>query len=173
MEVPNVRVCDLLALSGKLRKEMVDQTHTQNKVPAVGAALVTLPEMPVEFVTPLREIEVVVTGRHREMGLLDEGSEIVIVREDLCKELGLEVSKKRRMTMQTANREKEEMQGCVEYLKLEIGGVKTYAHAFVVQIAPYRLLLGRPWQKGVKLGKIKQVDGSVEVEILDPGKKEK
>ena len=59
MEVPNVRVCDLLALSGKLRREMVDQTHTQNKVPAVGAALVTLPEMPVEFVTPLREIEVV------------------------------------------------------------------------------------------------------------------
>ena len=107
------------------------------------------------------------------MGLLDEGSEIVIVREDLCKELGLEVSKKRRMTMQTANGEKEEMQGCVEYLKLEIGGVKTYAHAFVVQIAPYQLLLGRPWQKGVKLGKIKQVDGSVKVEILDPGEEEK
>jgi len=60
---------------------------------------VTLPEIPVEFVTPLQEIEVVVIGRHREMGLLDESSEIVIVQEDLCKELGLEVNKKRRMTM--------------------------------------------------------------------------
>jgi len=148
---------------------MVDQTRTQNKVPAVGAALVTLPEMPVEFPTPLREVEVVVIGRYRELGLLDEGSEIVIVREDLCKELGLEVNKKRRMTMQTANRGKEEMQGCVEYLELEVRGVKTYAHAFVVQSAPYWLLLGRLWQKGVKLGKIKRADGSVEVEISDPG----
>ena len=103
------------------------------------------------------------------MGLLDEGSEIVIVREDLCDELGLEVNRKRRMTMQTANGGKEELQGCVEYLELEVGEVKTYAHAFVVQSVPYRLLLGRPWQKGVKLGKIEQADGSIEVEILDPG----
>jgi len=57
----------------------------------------------------------------------------------------------------------------VEYLELEVGGVKTCAHAFVVQLAPYRLLLGRPWQKGVKLGKIEKADRSVEVEISDPG----
>jgi len=169
VEVLNIRVHDLLALSGDLRREIVDQTHTQNKVLAVGAALVTLPEMPVEFATPLREVEVVVMGQRHELGLLDEGSEIVIVREDLCKELGLKVNKKRRMTMQTANGGKEEMQGCMEYLELEVGGVKTYAHAFVVQSAPYRLLLGRPWQKGVKLGKIEQADGSMEVEISDPG----
>jgi len=53
-----------------------------------------------------------------------------------------------------ANRGKEEIQEHVEYLELEVGGVKTYAHAFVVQIALYWLLLGRPWQKGVKLVKI-------------------
>jgi len=75
----------------------------------------------------------------------------VIVREDLCKELGLEVNKKRRITMQMANGGKEEMQGCVEYLELEVGGVKTYAHAFVVQSAPYWLLLGRPLLRRTKL----------------------
>jgi len=89
-----------------------------------------------------------------ELGLLDEGSEIVIVQEDLCKEPGLEVNEKRKMTMQMANRGKEEIQEYVEYLELEVGGVKTYAHAFVVQIALYWLLLGRPWQNGVKLVKI-------------------
>jgi len=47
------------------------------------------------------------------------------------------------------------MQGYVEYLELEMEGVKIYAHAFVVQIALYWLLLGRPWQKEVKLRKIK------------------
>ena len=62
VEVPNIRVCDLLALSGDLQQEMVDQTRTQNKVPAVGAVLVTLPEMPVKFATSLREVEVVLWG---------------------------------------------------------------------------------------------------------------
>jgi len=66
------------------------------------------------------------------LGLLDEGSEIVIVREDLYDELGLEVNRKRRMMMQTMNGGKEELQRCVEYLELEVGGVKTYAHVFVV-----------------------------------------
>jgi len=79
VEVPNIQVHDLLALSGDLRREMVDQTCTQNKVPTVGAALVTVPKMPLEFTTPLREIEVVVMGRCRKWGLLDEGSEVVIV----------------------------------------------------------------------------------------------
>ena len=41
--------------------------------------------------------------------MLDEGSEIVIVRKDLCKEPGLEVNKKRRMTMQMTNGGKEEI----------------------------------------------------------------
>ena len=62
VEVPNIRVCDLLALSGDLQQEMVDQTRIQNKVPAVGAVLVTLPEMPVKFATSLREVEVVLWG---------------------------------------------------------------------------------------------------------------
>jgi len=79
VEALNIRVRDLLALSGDLRREMVDQTRTQNKVPTVGAVLVTVPKMPLEFTTPLQEIEVVVMGRCQEWGLLDEGSEVVIV----------------------------------------------------------------------------------------------
>ena len=62
----------------------------------------------------------------------------------MYKELGLEVNKKRRMTIQMANGGKEKMQECMEYLELEVGGVKTYAHAFVVQLVPYQLLLGKP-----------------------------
>jgi len=55
-------------------------------------------------------------------------------------------------------------------LELEVKGVKTYAHTFVVWSAPYWLLLGRSWQKGVKLEKIKRENGSMEIEISDPGK---
>jgi len=49
IEVPNIRVCNLLALSRDLQWEMVDQTHIQNKVLTVGATLVTVLERPVEF----------------------------------------------------------------------------------------------------------------------------
>jgi len=73
------------------------------------------------------------------------------------------------MIIQTTNEGKERRLGYVEYVELEVGGVKTYAHVFVVQSALYWLLLGRPWQKKVKLGKIEQIDGSIEVEILDLG----
>jgi len=42
-----------LVLSEELRREIVDLTHTQNKVPAVGVVLITLLEIPVEFAMPL------------------------------------------------------------------------------------------------------------------------
>jgi len=132
-----------------------------------------VPKIPVEFVISLQEIEVVVMGRQRELGLLDKGSEIVIVREDLCDELGLEVNRKKRIMMQTANSEKKELQGYVEYLELEVKGVRTYAHAFVMQLAPYQLLLGRSWQKGVKLEKIEQENSSIEIKISDLGESRK
>jgi len=69
--------------------------------------------------------------------------------------MGLVVNREQKIMIWTANRGKKEMLGCIEYLELEVEGVRTYVHAFVVQSAPYQLLLGRLWQKEVKLGKIK------------------
>jgi len=48
-------------------------------MPAVGATLATMPGTPLEFMTPLQEVKAVVMGRQRELGLLDERSEIVII----------------------------------------------------------------------------------------------
>jgi len=91
---------------------MVEQTCTQNKLPVVRDTLVTVPEAPVEFVTLLKKVEVIVMGRHREIGLLGEGLEIMIIRGDLCDELGVEVNMKRKMTMQTANGERGDARMC-------------------------------------------------------------
>ncbi|KAF8798515.1 hypothetical protein BYT27DRAFT_7069148, partial [Phlegmacium glaucopus] len=75
------------------------------------------------------------------------------------------VNKKRRMMMQVANNIKEGLNGCAAFLEIDVGGIKTYAHTFVVDSAPYCLLLGRPWQKGVRLGKIEKDNGEVDVVI--------
>ncbi|KAF8816293.1 hypothetical protein BYT27DRAFT_7277147 [Phlegmacium glaucopus] len=167
IQVPNIKVKDLLSLSGDLCKVMVETVRTQ-KLATTNAAMITVPEVPVEFTTPLREVDIILMGKKAEVGLLDDGSEIVVIRRDLCEELGVTVNRNRRMTMQVANNVKEGLKGCAEFLEIDVGGIKTYAHVFVVDSAPYRLLLGRPWQKGVKLGKIEKDNGEVDVVITDP-----
>lgn len=169
--VPDVTVNDLVSLSGDLRKELVEYTRTQripkDKSQPLSSSLLTKP-LQLDYSTPLREIPVTLAGKKEEMGLLDEGSEIVVVRKDLWEEIGFKVNPAVNMMMQTANGGKEAMKGCAEFLEVTVGGLRTWVHAFIVPQAPYKLLLGRPWQKSVKLAKEEYPDGQVEVTIHDP-----
>ncbi|KAG2047091.1 hypothetical protein BDR06DRAFT_850063, partial [Suillus hirtellus] len=77
------------------------------------------------------------------------------------------INKEVHMRMQTANGGSQEMARCVEMLEIEVEGVRTWAHAYVVPNAPYRLLLGRPWQQLVCLSKVEDTNG-IQVSICDP-----
>lgn len=138
--VPHLTVADLLAISPELRKETVEHCRT-HRVPASTTAIstnasVSLPPAQVERATPLREIRVTLNGIHSELGLLDEGSEIVVIREDVWKKTMAPINPDARMRMQTANGGSQEMAGCVEMLEIEVEGIKTWAHAYVVPNAP-------------------------------------
>ena len=109
---------------------------------ALVSALIRL--FQVEFAEPLCELKVIVNGKKEELGLLDGGSEIVLIREDLWKEVGASVNVKRQMMMEAVNGLTSELTGCVEMLEINVEGLKTWAHAFIVSSAPYRLLLGHP-----------------------------
>ena len=63
-----------------------------------------------------------------------------IIPSPMWEELGFEVNKARLMLMQSANGLKEAMEGCAEFLELEVGGMKTWAHALIVPNAPFRLI---------------------------------
>ncbi|KAG2046146.1 hypothetical protein BDR06DRAFT_863405, partial [Suillus hirtellus] len=115
----------------------------------------------------LRELCVTLNRVHPELGLLDEGSEIVIIREDIWKKTNTPRNQGIHMRMQTANRGVQEMGGCVEMLEIDVDGIKTWAHAYVVLDAPYRLLLGRLWQRLVCLSKNETRD-EVSITISDP-----
>jgi len=96
----------------------------------------------LEYSVPLREIQVQV-ARKDEDALLDEGSEIVVVRKDLWEELSMgPMNKKWMMMIETANGAKEAMERCTEFLEIKVDGIKTWAHAYVTPHAPFRLLLG-------------------------------
>jgi hypothetical protein len=69
--------------------------------------------------------------------------------------------------MQTENGGAQDMGGCVEMLEIEVEGIKSWVHAYVVPDTPYRLLLGHPWQKLVCLSKVEDTD-KVYITIQDP-----
>jgi len=171
--VPNITVADLLAISPELRKEAVEHCRT-HRVPAPATilstnalALKTPSPRLIEHTTPLREIRVTLNGVHPELGLLDEGSEIVVIRKDIWEKTKAPINREICMRMQTANGGSQEMAGCVEMLEIDVEGIKTWAHAYVVPDTPYRLLLGRPWQRLVRLAKSEDTTG-VHVSVHDP-----
>ncbi|KAF8889393.1 hypothetical protein BD779DRAFT_1469895 [Infundibulicybe gibba] len=174
--VPNVTVGELLALSGDLRKETVEQCRTTRIPNNISTAAITNNEpggqppvdIRVDHATALRELEVILSGGHVEKALLDEGSEIVVIRKDLRDELKLKTNGQVSMTMETANGGSEQMGGCVEWMEIKVDGLTTWAHAYVVPNAPYRLLLGRPWQRHVLLKKVEDSNGNVFITLSDP-----
>ena len=121
----------------------------------------------MKYTEPLWELRVVVNGKKEELGLLDGGLEIVLIREDLWEEVRASVNVKKRMMMEAANGSTSELLGCVEMLEIDVEGLKTWAHAFIVPLAPYWLLLGHPWQRLVHL-KQEETEDSVLVTIHNP-----
>ncbi|KAF7761173.1 hypothetical protein Agabi119p4_10582 [Agaricus bisporus var. burnettii] len=106
-EVPKITVKELLTISSDLRRMMINVSAT-HKVPTSSAVVAQVPGLSLDFSTPLREVEVIVHGMEgkevKEMGLLDEGSEIVLIRKDLCEELKLEVNREQKMMMHPNSR---------------------------------------------------------------------
>lgn len=177
MEVPNVTLGDLVSISGELRKTVVETLRT-TRVPTADTSLLvqktplastfSVGSISLDYCTALREVEVKLAGGIVDVGLMDEGSEIVVVRKDLWEATCHSANPNRRMMMQAANGGTQVLKECAEFLELEVGGIKTWAHAYVVPFAPFKLLLGRPWQKSVLLQKTEHEDGRVTVVVHNP-----
>ncbi|KAG6843138.1 hypothetical protein H0H93_002117, partial [Arthromyces matolae] len=97
--VENITVGDLLGLSGELRKEVVENirtvrvpTQSSSKPSATSLFTEVDPrDIELEYHTPLRELKVTIKGKEED-ALLDEGSEIVVIRKDLWEEMGLKIN---------------------------------------------------------------------------------
>jgi hypothetical protein len=120
-----------------------------------------------EFSLPLREIDILVNNHHTEAGVLDQGSQIIVMREDLAKEIGAKINTKRTLCMEGANSSTSRTLGCAEDLDMRIGDVSFTVHAHVVRTAPFRLLLGRPFHN-LLLCRLEDHPDRVDVSIRDP-----
>ena len=117
---------------------------------------------------PLREIDILLGNKVVEAGVIDPGSQIIVIREDLAREVNATINADRLLQMEGANGATNWTLGCAEYLPMRIGDISVKVHAHVVERAPFRLLLGRPFQHAL-LCRIEDLPtGEVEVSVQDP-----
>jgi hypothetical protein len=121
-----------------------------------------------DYTLPLREVDVVINGKIVDTGVLDQGSQIIAIRADLAKEVGVAINTKNCLEMEGANSSTSWTLGCAENLLMSIGSIKFQVHAYVVENAPFRLLLGRPFHNLLLSHLEDNTDGSVNLSIHDP-----
>ena len=131
-----------------------------------GTALTHLPEP--AYSLPLQKIDIALGNGSAELGLLDLGSQIVVIRKDLAQELNACINAGLRIEMEGANGSTNWTLGCAKHLPMRIRGVTFKLHAHVIKHAPFWLLLRHPFQRQVLCSLDPLPDGSLEVSIYDP-----
>jgi hypothetical protein len=98
-----------------------------------------------ESAVPLREVPCTVGNIEGELAVLDEGSSIIVIREDLWLETGLPIQRALSMRMEGAHGDVASTLGGLARLPITLDKVTFYVRAQVVPRAPFRILLGRPF----------------------------
>jgi hypothetical protein len=81
--------------------------------------------------------------------IIDTGSQLNIVSEAVCNaKIRRPIDRKTSVSMNDANGGERNLNGIVENVPLNCGGVMTQANLYVGGHVPFDLLLGRPWQRG-------------------------
>jgi hypothetical protein len=100
--------------------------------------------------------------------VLDSGSQINVIRKDICDALGLSVLPGERVTMESADGRKSETLGQVHNAVMRFEEIRLPIKAQVMKNAPYQILLGQPFFALTSLHAQHYPSGSVEVKITDP-----
>ncbi|CAL1712335.1 unnamed protein product [Somion occarium] len=93
--------------------------------------------------------------------IIDTGSQLNIAHEQIWKDvLARPMDKGRKISMSDANGGEGMLSGLVPNVPLNCGGVLTHANIYVGTQVPFKLLLGRPWQRGNYVSIDEREDGT-------------
>jgi transposase InsO family protein len=169
---------ELLAVSSDMRKRMTDlvkttkvapeeQVNRQVPVPDPKTVLsITTKDVPYSL--PVREINVTLPNEVEIRGVVDSGSEIVVIRQAILDKIGHPKNPNIRSDMTTANNTASTLKGVAELLPIKVGSITTWVHAHVAQDCPYDLLLGQPWMLPSMAIPEPQDNGEVVIHLRDP-----
>ena len=170
----------VLAACPTIRKELIERLRTRRVDVAsfeeIPSPVNTTPHSVLElsapriakYSLPLREVDILINDLVPETGILDQGSQIVVIRQDLAMEAGAHINFEHQLEMEGANGLVSKTLGCAENLTMQIGDVTFEVHAHVVERAPFRLLLGRPFHHLLLCRLEDHADGRVDVSVCDP-----
>jgi hypothetical protein len=170
----------VLAASPSIRKELIEQLKTcrvdtggydvpsiLKPVPPSSVLKLSTPR-PAKYSHPLREIDVLVNGIVPEAGILDQGSQIIVIRWDLAREAEVQFNPNFQLEMEGANGLSSKTMGCAKNLTMQIGDVSFEVHTHIVERALFRLLLGRPFHHHLLCQHEDHSDRRVDVSVHDP-----
>ncbi|KAJ2911443.1 hypothetical protein MD484_g8971, partial [Candolleomyces efflorescens] len=116
----------------------------------------------------LRNIDVVLNDKVHIEALLDDGSQIIGIRRPFWEKLGLPLRSDRVITMESANRSRNDSMGLLTNLKMRIGDVDFWVQAQVMENVSYDLLLGRPFHTLTQAHMKHFANGDAHATLIDP-----
>ncbi|KAJ2923744.1 hypothetical protein H1R20_g13350, partial [Candolleomyces eurysporus] len=159
---------ELLSVAPDVRK-VVKEKVTTKRVPAAGfvneahvgevgvggSVEVMLNTVPMPLNTSgkvmaremetLRMIDVTLNDKVSIEALLDHGSQIIGIRRSVWEKIGLPLCSDCIITMESANRSRNDSMGLLTNLKMRVGDIDFFVQAQVMDNVSYDVLLGRPF----------------------------
>jgi hypothetical protein len=168
----------ILAASPTICKELSEKLQPQqvetNSVEEVLSSAIPFSVMEVatqrvpEYSLPLQEVDVMINHTVLEAGVLDQGLQIVLIRKDLAQEAGVHINMWHQIDMEGTNGTVTKTLGCTENLIMQVGDIEFKIHAHIIDHAPFRLLLGRPFHHLLLCCLEDHPDGRVDISVCDP-----
>ena len=121
---------------------------------------------------PLRSAYMVVNQVGQEECLLDPGSMIVSMSREGAIDLGLTWDPSLSINMESASKHVERTLGLARNVRFAVGGLNLFLQVHVLENPPYRVLLGRPFDRLTGATVKNNTDGSAEIILTDPNSKE-
>ncbi|KAI9451278.1 hypothetical protein F5148DRAFT_966397, partial [Russula earlei] len=116
----------------------------------------------------LQEVDITFTTDISKPGVIDPGSQIMVIRQNLAREINAWINYRQCLTMESANGLTSWTVGCAENLPMRIRDISFTLHTYVAKHVPMHLLLSRPFQQ-LLLSRLEDFpNGKVELSICDP-----
>jgi len=120
---------------------------------------------------PLKAIYTMINQVGQEESLLDSGSMIVSMAKEVAVQLGLTWDPTIQINMESASNHLEKTLGLARNVNFNVGGLNFLLQVHILEAPPYRVLLGRPFDRHASSIVQTKLDGATELVLTDPNSK--
>jgi hypothetical protein len=106
----------------------------------------TSPAPDPDYSLPLVEIDIAFSSSATVSSILDSGSQIMVIREDLARQVGVKINPHCVVEVEGTNSGHCCTMRCAEHMPLQVGDATVQVHMHIIRDAPFQLLLRHPFQ---------------------------